>query len=82
MVVEIKKDGIEEKIMFVFVKGGIDLWVFIVDRFIVLGVVCEYRNKNFIKYLLKNYFELVGVVMIELCKVVYEIYDEYIYFEI
>lgn len=48
----------------------------------MLGVVCEYRNKNFIKYLLKNYFELVGVVMIELCKVVYEIYDEYIFFEI
>lgn len=63
MVVEIKKDWIEEKIIFVFVKGGIDFEVFIDDRFIVLGVVCEYRNINFIKYLLKYYFELVGVVM-------------------
>lgn len=48
----------------------------------MLGVVCEYRNINFIKYLLEKYFKLVGVEIIELFKVVNEINDEDICFEI
>lgn len=80
--VEIKKDGTEEKIMSVLVKGGIDLQALTVDRLTVLGVACEHRNKNLIKYLLKNHFELVGVATTELRKAAYETHDEYIYSEI
>lgn len=80
--VEIKKDGTEEKIMSVLVKGGIDLRALTVDRLTVLGVACEHRNKNLIKYLLKNHFELVGVATTELRKAAYETHDEYIYSEI
>lgn len=42
----------EGEFIFVFVEGGLDFKVLIDDKFIVLGVVCEYRNINFIKYLL------------------------------
>lgn len=68
--------------MSVLVKGGIDLQALTVDRLTVLGVACEHRNKNLIKYLLKNHFELVGVATTELRKAAYETHDEYIFSEI
>lgn len=42
VVVEERYDGIEEIFICMLVKGGIDLYVIIVDGLIVFGVVCEY----------------------------------------
>lgn len=42
VVVEERYDGIEEIFINMLVKGGIDLYVIIVDGLIVFGVVCEY----------------------------------------
>lgn len=52
------------------VESGIDLKVVIIDGFIVLGVVCEYWNRNFINYLLKIYSEFLGVGILYLKSVV------------
>lgn len=61
-------------------KSKIDLKVVLKDKFIVLGVVCEYWNKNFINYLLKNYSELLGVGILYLKNVVKVLNDESIEF--
>lgn len=55
VVVEIKEDGSEEKFIKFFYKGGFVLEYIIVDGYIVLGIVCEYRNKRLIDYLIKCY---------------------------
>lgn len=55
VVVEIKEDGNEEKFIKFFYKGGFDLIYIIVDGYIVLGIVCEYRNIILIGYLIKCY---------------------------
>lgn len=61
VVVEKRYDGIEEIFINMLVKGGIDLYVIIVDGLIVFGVVCEYWNRSFINFLLNEYYELLGV---------------------
>lgn len=80
--VEIKKDGAEEELISLLVQGGIDLKALTSDRLTVLGVACEHRNKNLIKYLLENHFELVDVETTELLKAANETDDEYICSEI
>lgn len=59
--VEIKQDGTEEKLIRMLVKSGIDLKAVTTDGLTVLGVACEHRNRNLIKFLLKNHNELLGV---------------------
>lgn len=82
VVVEIKNDEIEEKFINVLVKVDIDLNVIICDGNIVLGVVCEYRNKFFIDFLLKKYFELINNNNLKLLEIVEVIEDFSIIFEI
>lgn len=48
----------------------------------MLGVACEHRNTNLIKYLLEKHFELVGVETTELLKAANETNDEDICSEI
>lgn len=57
------------------VESGIDLKVVIIDGFIVLGVVCEYWNRNFINYLLKIYSEFLGVGILYL-KIVVKVLND------
>lgn len=57
------------------VESGIDLKVVIIDGFIVLGVVCEYWNRNFINYLLKIYIEFLGVGILYL-KIVVKVLND------
>lgn len=80
--VEIKKDGAEEKLISILDKGGINLQALTDDKLTVLGVACEHRNTNLIKYLLENHFDLVGVETTELLKAANETNDEEICFEI
>lgn len=80
--VEIKKDGTEGELISVLVEGGLDLQALTADRLTVLGVACEYRNTNLIKYLLEKHFELVGVETTELLKAANETNDEDICSEI
>lgn len=59
--VEPTGDGAEEKLIRLLVNSGIDLQALTVDRLTVLGVACEYRNRNLITYLLENHNELLGI---------------------
>lgn len=78
VVVEERYDGIEKSFICILVNGGIDLCVIIVDEFIVFGVVCEYWNRNFINFLLNEYYELLGVGKKYLEIVVKVLNDKYI----
>lgn len=80
--VEIKKDGTEGELISVLVEGGLDLQALTADKLTVLGVACEHRNTNLIKYLLEKHFELVGVETTELLKAANETNDEDICSEI
>lgn len=80
--VEIKKDGTEGELISVLVEGGLDLRALTDDKLTVLGVACEHRNTNLIKYLLEKHFELVGVETTELLKAANETNDEDICSEI
>lgn len=80
--VEIKKDGTEGELISVLVEGGLDLKALTDDKLTVLGVACEHRNTNLIKYLLQKHFELVGVETTELLKAANETNDEDICSEI
>lgn len=59
-------------------KSKIDLKVVLKDNFIVLGVVCEYWNRNFINFLLNEYNDLLGVGKKDLEFVVKDLNDDYI----
>lgn len=76
VVVEIKEDGSEEKFIEFFYNGGFDLEYIIVDGYIVLGIVCEYRNKRLIDYLIKCYLCFFDIEWMKLKEVVEVINDE------
>lgn len=53
-----------------------DIIFVIIDNYIVLIVVCEYRNYRFIDFLIKNYLLLFDIKIWKLEKVVEEIKDK------
>lgn len=59
-----------------------DIIFVIIDNYIVLIVVCEYRNYRFIDFLIKYYLFLFDIKIWKLEKVVEEIKDEDIEFKI
>lgn len=59
-----------------------DIIFVIIDNYIVLIVVCEYRNYRFIYFLIKNYLLLFDIKIWKLEKVVEEIKDKDIEFKI
>lgn len=59
-----------------------DIIFVIIDNYIVLIVVCEYRNYRFIDFLIKNYLLLFDIKIWKLEKVVEEIKDKDIKFKI
>lgn len=59
-----------------------DIIFVIIDNYIVLIVVCEYRNNRFIDFLIKNYLLLFDIKIWKLEKVVEEIKDKDIKFKI
>lgn len=58
------------------VESGMDIIFVIIDNYIVLIVVCEYRNYRFIDFLIKNYLLLFDIKIWKLEKVVEEIKDK------
>lgn len=64
------------------VESGMDIIFVIIDNYIVLIVVCEYRNYRFIDFLIKNYLLLFDIKIWKLEKVVEEIKDKDIKFKI
>lgn len=64
------------------VESGMDIIFVIIDNYIVLIVVCEYRNYRFIDFLIKNYLLLFDIKIWKLEKVVEEIKDKDIEFKI
>lgn len=64
------------------VESGMDIIFVIIDNYIVLIVVCEYRNNRFIDFLIKNYLLLFDIKIWKLEKVVEEIKDKDIKFKI
>lgn len=63
------------------VESGMDIIFVIIDNYIVLIVVCEYRNYRFIDFLIKNYLLLFDIKIWKLEKVVEEIKDKGIKFK-
>lgn len=64
------------------VESGMDIIFVIIDNYIVLIVVCEYRNYRFKDFLIKNYLLLFDIKIWKLEKVVEEIKDKDIEFKI
>lgn len=64
------------------VESGMDIIFVIIDNYIVLIVVCEYRNYRFKDFLIKNYLLLFDIKIWKLEKVVEEIKDKDIKFKI
>ena len=61
MAVEIKQDGSEEELICILVDAGIDLSAKTEERKTVLIVACEHRNKNLVRYLVKEHPELLTI---------------------
>ena len=59
--VEIKQDGSEEKLIRILVDAGIDLTAKTEKGQTVLIVACEHRNKNLVRYLVKEHTELLKI---------------------
>ncbi|XP_061179085.1 putative ankyrin repeat protein RF_0381 [Saccostrea echinata] len=59
--VEIKQDGSEEKLFDLLFEKGIDFKAVTAEKYSVLAVACEHKNKRLITHLLTNYRELLDV---------------------